>query len=73
MRGCNYSVCPDSNVCEPDATEPSGYVCTGCQDGFMIVDTKCIGKKSLVMAVIYKLDSCFIDDLSPQKSLLCHD
>ena len=49
MRGCDYSVCPDSNVCEADAAEPSGYVCTGCQDGFMIVDSKCIGKKSLVV------------------------
>lgn len=48
MKGCDYSVCPDSNVCEPNATEPSGYVCTGCTDGFVIVDTKCIGKKRLV-------------------------
>lgn len=49
MRGCAYSVCPDSNVCEADATEPSGYVCTGCQDGLMIVDSKCIGKKNLLV------------------------
>lgn len=53
MRGCDYSVCPDSNVCEANAAEPSGYVCTGCQDGFMIVDTKCIGKKSLVVVAIF--------------------
>ena len=49
MRGCAYSVCPDSNVCEADATESSGYVCTGCQDGLMIVDSKCIGKKNLLV------------------------
>ena len=49
MRGCDYSVCPDSNVCEANATEPSGYICTGCGDGFVIVDSKCVGKDVVKM------------------------
>lgn len=44
MRGCNYSVCPDSSVCEPNATEPSGYVCSTCKEGFVVMDSKCNGK-----------------------------
>ena len=44
MRGCDYHVCPDSNICQPEATEPSGYICTGCADGFLLVDSKCVGK-----------------------------
>ena len=44
MRGCDYHVCPDANVCQPNATEPSGYICTGCGEGYHIMDAKCIGR-----------------------------
>lgn len=55
MRGCDYHVCPDSNVCQPNATEPSGYICTGCGDGYRVMESKCIGihnKKQLFLSVL---------------------
>ena len=53
LRGCNYSVCPDSNICQPNASEPSGYICTGCSDGYTKVDSKCIGKNRALIKICW--------------------